>query len=49
MLIHIIEVLIHIKIKHISYTHRNNNCAIIRLFGLFSLILHTNFVHYAME
>ena len=47
--IHIVEVLIHIKINHISYTHRYNSCAIIRLFALFSLNLHTKFVHYAME
>ena len=38
MWIHIIEVLIHIKINHIYYTHRYNICAIVRLFGLFSLI-----------
>ena len=49
MWMHITEVLIHIRINHIIYTHRYNSCAIIRLFGLFSLILHTNFVHYAME
>lgn len=38
MWIHITEVLIHIKISHIYYTYRYNICAIIRLFGLFSLI-----------
>lgn len=33
-------------INHIFYTLRYNSCAIIRLFGLFALILHTKFVHY---